>query len=346
MDDLLNILQEFSNTYSYLANELISNIIDNIKNGMEINKSVDSALESTDFIYKVEDELISSVISCFILNYNVDNEDELRDILLYTPWIGNVSLDERLTIIGNSLSTNIKDSINSNNLLIYNIVNYISSDNVDIEELRKKINMISVFCPKDDFNKILVEVNKYSKDKDNTNLVAIISLLMVIYIPIFTNILNKILNVGYKDRYVGLNNTEGARANYEAMVKKTKNEPNLFGYRWVLSPAHYRFPFDICDVNANANVGYGKGIYRKDKVPVYPAHKHCMCIIKPVYKNDVGKKLNNKFNDNGIIEYIDKLSLQDRNRLFNKSNLDNYSKSKNYKLMNSYSGYEVPKSRT
>lgn len=345
MDNLLDILQSFSNDYSDLADELALAIMSNIKNGIDINKSVDSALESTDFVYNVEDSLISSVVDCFVLNYEVEDESELRDILMYTPWIGDLSLSERLDNISKSLSSQLKDTLNSNNSLINSLYDYLKSDNIDVSVIKSKISSISAFSDISDYINVNNAINKYNNDPTESNSKLIAILLASMILPIFSNIVNNILTVSYKDRYVGLNNTEGARANYEAMVKKTKNDANLFGYRWTVSPAHYRFPFDICDVNANSNVGYGKGVYRKDKVPIYPAHKHCICTITPVYKSELGNKLGNRFNDSGITDYINKLSTQDRNRLFSKQNLNRYNETKDYKLMYSYSGYESPTSR-
>jgi hypothetical protein len=98
-----------------------------------------------------------------------------------------------------------------------------------------------------------------------------------------------------KNRYTMLSNTEGARANFEGLLRKTKGRNDVFGYRWLLSPAHYKYPFDVCDVNANSNVGFGKGIYPKNKMPFYPAHGHCICRIQAVYKKDLGSKINNRF---------------------------------------------------
>ena len=79
--------------------------------------------------------------------------------------------------------------------------------------------------------------------------------------------------------------TESANAYHKAQIKMTEDDKDLIGYRWKLSKSHPK-P-DICDLFANINYGYGKGIHSKDKVPRQKAHPNCMCYLEPVYKWEV-----------------------------------------------------------
>lgn len=348
MSDLLDILQEFSNTYNELSSELVDEIYNNLKNGKTINMSVDSALESTDFISLIETNLVDSVVNSYMLNNNNINEDDLKDAILNTPWIDNISLQDRLNNIGDTLSTQLKDTLISNSMILDNIANSVNLEmtDTDIYNLKRKIESLLIYITNTDIMNTTKAIQKFKEDKDDNSKAVLMLLIFGLSLPLLKGIMERVLNVTYKDKYIGLNNTEGARANYEGLIDKNKDNNDVFGYRWLLSPAHYRYPFDICDVNANSNVGFGKGVYPKNKVPIYPAHKHCMCIIKPVTKKELGKLANNTFTYSGINKYISGLSNEDRSKLFTKSNLEKYNKNGDYKLMNSYSGFESPKSRT
>ena len=82
--------------------------------------------------------------------------------------------------------------------------------------------------------------------------------------------------------------TENARSYYEAQLAAAKDDPDIFGFKWVMSSAHVHSDTDCdCAMYANLDIGYGKGVYPKDKVPFLPAHPHCMCHLKIVYVWDV-----------------------------------------------------------
>jgi hypothetical protein len=187
-----------------------------------------------------------------------------------------------------------------------------------------------------------INLKNITKKEIDDNSKKIMSLL----IPLLTGVLSRSLLTTYWNRYVGLNNTEGARAKYEGLLRETKNKSDVFGYRWLLSSTHSRFPFDICDVNAGANVGYGVGIYPKNKIPMYPAHTNCVCNIEVVYKKDIGSLVNKSFRSSGINDYINGLSKDNKNRLFTKSGIKSYNNKNDFTLMQDYGGFENPKVRT
>ena len=78
--------------------------------------------------------------------------------------------------------------------------------------------------------------------------------------------------------------TESARAYYEGQLKKAKDNPDIFGFKWVLSSAHVHSESDCdCDEYSKTDLGYGAGVFPKDDVPELPAHPNCMCHLKIVY---------------------------------------------------------------
>lgn len=82
--------------------------------------------------------------------------------------------------------------------------------------------------------------------------------------------------------------TESARAYYEGQMAEAKTDPDIWGFRWVLSTAHVHSKNDCdCYENSMANMGYGRGVYPKDEVPELPAHPNCMCHLEKIYEWEV-----------------------------------------------------------
>lgn len=106
--------------------------------------------------------------------------------------------------------------------------------------------------------------------------------------------------------------TEAARAWFDGFIAHYQNNDKVFGYRWKLSPRH--LIFDQCDVIANINIGYGKGVYPKDNMPTIPRHPHCMCTLKPVYWSQVPRS--QRLNISRSRQYVDGLSLNQCQQLF------------------------------
>lgn len=345
MEELLSILSSFSDDYTELASELINDIKDNLSNGETINKSVDDAFESTDFINIINDKLVESVIDCYQLEDDTYDYEDLKYSILNIPWNGDTNLSERLSIISDTIRQQIKDTLISNKLLIMNLSDNLNSEvtNSSIYNIERSLSVYRSYLEDtdeiDSIIKSLTEVRQGKELSDES------SKIKGLILAVLAGIITRDIYVSYRNRYERINNTEGARAWYEGLLRKTKGNKDVFGYRWVLSPAHFRFPTDICDVNANANVGYGRGVYKKNKVPIFPAHPHCICRIEVVYKDEV-KNTNAGFREKGISEYINSMDSKEREKLFTRSNYTAYSKSSNYKLMNNYSGFEDPKPRS
>jgi len=76
--------------------------------------------------------------------------------------------------------------------------------------------------------------------------------------------------------------TETARILNTAVVETYKDNPFCVGFKWNLNPAHKIT--DICDKYASVDFGLGKGVFPKDRLPMCPAHPHCMCKLTPVFK--------------------------------------------------------------
>ncbi|WP_312560871.1 hypothetical protein [Anaerospora sp.] len=138
--------------------------------------------------------------------------------------------------------------------------------------------------------------------------------------------------------------TENARAWFDGFILETQNDDLVWGYRWVLSNRHKYTPFDQCDVCANMDVGYGKGVYAKDKVPSIPRHPHCMCSLEVVYYDEVNPSTT--FNPDKAREYINKLTHAQKEALFGANGAKAYAQGDDWqKWLRGWDGFGRPVTR-
>jgi hypothetical protein len=118
-----------------------------------------------------------------------------------------------------------------------------------------------------------------------------------------------------KPRYVAerIARTEAACAWFDGYLADSAQDDDVWGFKWHLSSRHKYMPFDQCDVCANANWGFGRGVYPKKNLPSIPQHPHCMCMLEKVYTWEIEDE---KFNPGGAKEYIDGLSQDEKQALF------------------------------
>ena len=137
--------------------------------------------------------------------------------------------------------------------------------------------------------------------------------------------------------------TEAARAWFDGYIAAREDDEDIWGYRWRLSSRHHLCPFDQCDVCANMDVGYGKGIYPKHKVPSIPRHPHCMCMLEDVFS---WERKGKRIKPEGARRYIDSLDEKRKRVLFGDAGLEAYEKGGDWqKLLRGWDGFRKPKSR-
>lgn len=104
--------------------------------------------------------------------------------------------------------------------------------------------------------------------------------------------------------------TETAKAYGDSFFDKILRDDDVVGYQSILSPRH-PVP-DICDFYATSDLyGMGKGVFPKSQGAPYPYHPNCLCILKPVYKGEIGQ-----LDDRGAVKYIKSLSDEKAKALF------------------------------
>ena len=77
--------------------------------------------------------------------------------------------------------------------------------------------------------------------------------------------------------------TEMAAAFGHASVESAKINPSTQGIKWSISNAGVTC--DVCLEISEKDNGMGKGVYEVDKLPDYPAHPNCLCVLSEVTEN-------------------------------------------------------------
>jgi hypothetical protein len=87
---------------------------------------------------------------------------------------------------------------------------------------------------------------------------------------------------------VRLIRTETAKAYGTGAIYDAQQDQDAVGIRVSLSAIHEGYC--ICDFFTEADMyGMGPGVYPKDEVPEFPFHPHCMCLLDPWYRGEVGE---------------------------------------------------------
>jgi hypothetical protein len=154
----------------------------------------------------------------------------------------------------------------------------------------------------------------------------------------------------YADRIA---RTELATAWGEAFFTKTLADPDTIAYSWKLGSGHN--VFDICDFHANADLyGLGKGVYPKNRMPPYPAHPHCKCVLSQITKRRINidsqkeqEMLDNaEFSAKAGKDYIKSLSERKQIQLLGVAGANDFSKTGEWELnLNNWRGHADPTTR-
>jgi len=90
------------------------------------------------------------------------------------------------------------------------------------------------------------------------------------------NALKDAMNAKVKYNAERISRTEIARSYNEAFNARIADNPEVTGYKWLLSSRHVIE--DECTMLAELDNGQGAGVYRKDDFPTIPVHPNCMCM--------------------------------------------------------------------
>ena len=353
MEEVEKLLKKFGITFDKEARKFIDLIVEKITNGTETVKAVEEAIKESSFHNNMKAEMIATILLCSAIGYNSEigiNEETL----LKSDWFGTgYTLEEKLNSLGLGIKAEIVQSIQSGILLVNSVLDLVKKKSITIAQVEKAILNLNYLTKTENDETVaeargyLLELRKQLDGVVEETEIDLLPPMVFKLLQMIDNLMDALMlsaisisvfnAVAYTIRslYIRLVNTEANRAWYEGFVKTQVQKKDVFGVRWKLSPLHYRYPYDICDINAGANIGYGVGIYPKNKVPRFPAHPHCMCRLE-VVKNAKGN-----YNKEGVNKYIDKLDNSKLTKIFNKDNLKVYKETGDWeKTIRGWTGYE------
>lgn len=373
-NEVREILKDYSKTYQAAGEKVIAAVLEKVHDGETVSQAVKEALAETDFEAAVEKAVTDAVLLAACAGYGVKPEllttvsrETLTRHLLDDAWAeDNVKLSRRLHTMDvekrvvETIQTALRNAqtIRDTAMELYDGYNT-GEGELDRSHLTKQLGKITSLASlalsgdeeaARDVRKAARKVKQYALNLQTPNLrTAYAELADVCGDNLTEKALDRAVRAAIEERTryhaERIARTEAARAWYDGHIARTQDDEDVWGYRWVLSSRHVLVPFDQCDVCANANVGYGKGIYPKNRVPSIPRHPHCMCSLVDVIVGET-KGQSREMNEDGARSYIDGLSDRQKMQLFGIDGRKAYEDGGNWQsLLRGWDGFSEPKSR-
>lgn len=368
-----DILKDYRKEYLALGNALVERILEKLKDGVPVIKAVEDAVKEAGFLGANAKAVSNVLFLAACAGYGIlpkfvttASEEEIKHKLMSMPWTGDkMKLSERLhslkvrqnVIFAISSAMKQAKTVAQMAMDIYD--GYNSGQGVlDQAVLRKDLNKVLQMARQavqgdeailGELRKKALKIQQYTRSMKTKPLQAAYHEFLDACTAneLSETAIERAARTAIEEttRYQAerMARTEAARAWFDGYVAAREEDDDVWGYRWRLSSRHYRCPFDQCDVCANMNVGYGKGIYPKNKVPSIPRHPHCMCMLEDVFSWEQDGE---EIKPEGAREYIDSLEEKQKEALFGKDGRKAYEAGGDWqKLLRGWDGFRKPKSR-
>ena len=373
-NEVREILKDYSKAYQDAGEKVIASVLDKIHNGEPVTKAVHEALSETGFQATYDKAVTDVVLLAACAGYGVRPEmltevsqKTLTRHLLDDAWAeDNVKLSRRLHTldvekrVAQTIQTAMRSAKTIRDTAMELYDGYNTGDGVIdrshlTRQLGKIVSLARTALSGDEeaareVRKAARKVKQYALNLQTTNLrTAYAELADVCGDALSEKALNRAVRAAIEERTryhaERIARTEAARAWYDGYIARTQDDDDVWGYRWVLSSRHALVPFDQCDVCANANVGYGKGVYPKNRVPSIPRHPHCMCSLVDVIVGETEGQ-SRKMNEDGARSYIDSLDDHQLMQLFGEGGREAYKNGGDWQnLLRGWDGFVEPVSR-
>lgn len=374
-EQLRKILQGYGKTYEELGDALIEKILAKVNAGMKLSKAVAEALEETDFFALNRAAVADAVYLSACAGYGVlpqmvakAAEENVRNRLLSESWNPDkMNLSKRLHKAHSVIRQQVIDQIQASmrnmesvKQMVMRLYDGYNSGKAAIGQAELpgylaqiKARAALAGASEEAMKKLRADAQALLKSADKLKTPA----LKAAYKAFLETCTSKDLRqsalekaawvaVQEKSRYYAerIARTEAARAWFDGFLSENAEDEDVWGYRWMLSSRHSLVPFDQCDVCANMDVGYGKGMYPKNKVPGIPRHPHCMCLLEVVYVWEIDETA--RFIPSRAKQYINSLTEAERRQIFGKDGAELYKRGGNWQdLLRGWDGFGEPQSR-
>lgn len=357
-EKLEQILEKYSKEFRKLAIKTEKKIVESLAEGKDLDTSIALALKGFD--YSNRKITISAVIDAAEIGIQDRVDEEFVDQVWTTD---GVNLSERLYSMSAYTGQRVRDTVKAGLLNADSAINiarklydgYGSGALIPKAEIPRYLSRmtrnvsLAIIGDNSDKEKIIQDIDKLKKQVNELKTDA----LRVSYQKLLTSLesykgetINNAIQVALeeKSRYQAerIARTETARAWFEGYIARYGDDTDVWGYRWELSSNHPIY--DQCDVCANADIGYGKGLYPKKYMPTIPLHPHCRCHLLPVFIWQVNP--NRSPNPKLVHDYIDSLTTKEKIALFGVKGLEEYRRGKDWQeVLRGWRGFTNPLAR-
>lgn len=373
-EEVRNILKDYSEAYQVVGEQLIQLILQRVQAGAMVSAAVRDALQETGFQAAYNAAVQDAVLCAACAGYGVlprmlteASRDMIIEKLLSDSWAeDNVRLSRRLHTLDvekkvvQAIQAAMRNAqtVREEARALYD--GYASGGGVlDQAKLPQELRRIERMArqalngDRESLRKIQKAAEKLRREAGKLESpgmkAAYLAFADVCGTDLETVALDRAVHTAVEERTryhaERIARTEAARAWFDGHLAKTLDDADVWGYRWVLSSRHGLVPFDQCDVCANMDVGYGKGVYPKGKVPSIPRHPHCMCSLVDVITGET-KGQGAAIRPEGARKYIDSLTDHQQMNLFGAEGKTAYKDGGDWQeLLRGWRGFEMPRSR-
>lgn len=350
-DKVREIIAEYTTAFKAFGDDVIAAVKFEMEKGMDIRDAVQKVLEDLDFDSHNTELVAAAVVASAIAGFGLRPEQvtpeakaEIKKVLMKKPWSADgMKLSERLhgvdKVLRQNIISTVTASVNNSDSVIDMARNLYDGYNsgkavikpADLPEYLKKLVRQARLAVQGDASELsklgVLQAAQKLKNPDRLTTKALKRAykdLVEACAKLETEAVDKALwtAVQEKSRYYAerIARTESARAWYEGYMADSSSDDDIVGFKYTLSSAHKTKPYDICDVYANADFGYGKGVFPKGKQPDIPVHPHCMCYYSKIFEGD----LKGEWKPEKAREYINSRSAVQKQILFGKEGAARY----------------------
>lgn len=350
-DKVREIIAEYTTAFKAFGDDVIAAVKFEMEKGMDIRDAVQKVLEDLDFDSYNTELIAAAVVASAIAGFGLRPEQvtaeakaEIKKVLMKKPWSADgMKLSERLhgvdKVLRQNIISTVTASVNNSDSVIdmarklydgYNSGKAVIKP-ADLPEYLKKLVRQARLAVQGDASELsklgVLQAAQKLKNPDRLTTKALKRAykdLVEACAKLETEAVDKALwtAIQEKSRYYAerIARTESSRAWYEGYMADSDSDDDVAGFKYTLSSAHKRKPYDICDVYANGDFGFGKGIWPKGRQPEIPVHPHCMCYYSKVFK----WQLKGEWKPEKAREYINSRSAVQKQLLFGKEGTARY----------------------
>lgn len=306
--------------------------------GFDVNSAIDEAYKLYPVMDGMKESIVDDMVKAFTSGYinagvavgvdtgTIPYTSESISTAMQKAWAkDNLNLSTRLNSRGQAVRKEVGDILkatigkgNTNKKIASELFNRGVIDTAELPNFMEQVAKLPIDTSAEDKRKLLRKVQRQVSKRTTAGLRAGYSEVIKAVESDNEQKLDKAIEIATeeKTRYHAerIARTETARAYADGQVSRYKDDDDIVAFQWKLGSRHP--VFDICDFYANADLyGMGKGVYPKDKVPMLPAHPHCMCRLKPIVDGMIDNPTPKENINDGGMDLIKSLSVKEQERL-------------------------------